>query len=493
MRLLPGALLLLCAMLAPVAESIAQAAPRTTLSLEEALEIARRNNPQYLQSITGRSRAAAAVRSAYGSLLPSADASMGASFREGRTQFFNGVAFGATSDIISSSWNLSANSRFSLNTFNQIKSARAGMDAADADVDAALYSLRNGVTAQFLFALQTQARATLQDTLMSQQRLQLQLAQARAGVGAGTSLDVKRAEVGLGTQEVAALRARNTAEVARLQLFQQLGVAMPVDVQLTADLPMELPTFQMDELLDIARRENPTLLSLQARARVADAGLKAARGDYTPTLSLSANIGAFTQKQQNIDIALQQATAGAAASRASCFTTDSLRVRASMPSIAAQCNAIAFTPAQAAQLRENNNRFPFDFTRNPYTLSMGLSLPLFDGFGREQRLQSADANRTDARYNVRRQELALTADVTSALVTLRAARQAAGLQERNATTAAEALQLAEERYRVGASTFVDLTTARTEYERAQTDRIDAVYEFHRAFAALEAAVGRTIR
>ena len=305
MRLLPGALLLLCAMLAPVAESIAQAAPRTTLSLEEALEIARRNNPQYLQSITGRSRAAAAVRSAYGSLLPSADASMGASFREGRTQFFNGVAFGATSDIISSSWNLSANSRFSLNTFNQIKSARAGMDAADADVDAALYSLRNGVTAQFLFALQTQARATLQDTLMSQQRLQLQLAQARAGVGAGTSLDVKRAEVGLGTQEVAALRARNTAEVARLQLFQQLGVAMPVDVQLTADLPMELPTFQMDELLDIARRENPTLLSLQARARVADAGLKAARGDYTPTLSLSANIGAFTQKQQNIDIALQ--------------------------------------------------------------------------------------------------------------------------------------------------------------------------------------------
>ncbi len=27
----------------------------------------------------------------------------------------------------------------------------------------------------------------------------------------------------------------------------------------------------------------------------------------------------------------------------------------------------------------------------------------------------------------------------------------------------------------------------------ETDRIDAVYEFHRAFAALEAAVGRTLR
>jgi len=494
MRSLFSLFLLFCAMLAPAAQSFAQVvAPRTTLSLDEALEIARRNNPQYLQSVNGRTRASAAVRSAYGSLLPNADASVGASFREGRTQFFNGVAFGATSDIVSSSWLLSASSRLSLNTFAQIRSARASMDAADADVESALYALRNGVTAQFLFALQTQARSQLQDTLVGQQRLQLQLAQARAGVGAGTSLDVKRAEVGLGTQEVAALRAKNTAEVARLQLFQQLGVAMPGDVKLTADLPMELPSFQVEELLDMARRGNPTLLSMQARARVADAGLRAARGEYTPTLSLSANVGAFTQKQQNMDIALAQAASGTAAQRANCFTTDSIRVGAGLSSIAGQCSAIAFTPVQAATLRENNNRFPFDFTRNPYTLSMGLSLPLFDGFGREQRLQNADASRSDARYNVRRQELALTADVTSALVTVRAARQAAALQERNATTASEALQLAEERYRVGASTFVDLTTARAEYERAQTERIDAVYEFHRAFAALEAAVGRTIR
>ena len=67
------------------------------------------------------------------------------------------------------------------------------------------------------------------------------------------------------------------------------------------------------------------------------------------------------------------------------------------------------------------------------------------------------------------------------------------LQQRTAATAREALQLAEERYRVGASTFVDLTTARAEFERAETDRIDAVYEYHRAFAALENAVGRTLR
>jgi outer membrane protein len=232
---------------------------------------------------------------------------------------------------------------------------------------------------------------------------------------------------------------------------------------------------------------------VRAREQVAVAGVRSARGEYTPTLSFSASVGAFTQQQTNIDGAVAQAQAGALSARANCFTTDSLRVGAGMPSIATQCNAITFTPEQAAAIRANNDQFPFTFTRQPYNLSMGISLPLFDGLGRETRLQEANAARADAQYSVRRQELALTADVTSTYVSLQAAYKAVELQTRNAATAREALQLAEELYRVGSRTFVDLTTARAEYERAETDRIDAVYEFHRAYAALENAVGRTLR
>ena len=480
-------------MLAAVAPLAVGAQARATLSLDEALEIARRNNPQYQQSLTGRTRAQANSRAAWGALLPSADASAGASFREGRSQFFGGVAFGATSDIVSSSWNLSASSRISLNSFNNIKRANASLDAADADVGAALFLLQATVTQQYLLALQTQARSALQDTLVVQQRLLLELAQARAGVGLVTSLDVKRAEVGLGQQEVAALRASNAAEVARLQLFQQLGVPMPEGIELSSQLTVTAPSFQLNDLLTQARRDNPSLRAVQAREQVAVAGVRSARGEYTPTLSFNASVGAFTQQQTNIDGAVAQAQAGALSSRASCFTTDSLRVGAGMPSIATQCNAITFTPEQAAAIRANNDKFPFDFTRQPYNLSMNISLPLFDGLGRETRLQEANASRLDAQYSVRRAELALTADVTSAYVSLQAAHRAVQLQTRNAATAREALQLAEELYRVGSRTFVDLTTARAEYERAETDRIDAVYEFHRAYAALENAVGRTLR
>jgi outer membrane protein len=452
MRLLAS---FLCLALAAV-PARAQSTPPATLTLDQALEIAAKNNPTYQQSMLGRRRAQAQVRTAYGQFLPSADGSFGLGFREGRPQNFGGINLGATSDILSSNWNLSASQRISWNTFNRIKQANASLDAADAEVDAARFNLGAQVSQQFLLALQTQARAALQDTLVVQQRLQLDLANARAGVGALTSLDVKRAEVGLGQQEVAALRARNAAEVAKLQLFQQLGVAMSLETELVANLEVRAPSFTADELLNTARQGNPSLQAVKAREVAAAAALRSARGEYTPTLSFSANVSAFTQRQVSFD------TTGV-------------------------------PQAVQDQVRASNAQYPFDFTRNPYSLSMGLSIPIFDGLGRESRLQEAGAAREEAAYTVRRQELQLTADVTSAYVTLVAAERAVELQQRTAATAREALDLAQERYRVGANTFVDLTTARAEYERAETDRIDAVYEFHRAFAALEGAVGRSLR
>jgi outer membrane protein len=53
--------------------------------------------------------------------------------------------------------------------------------------------------------------------------------------------------------------------------------------------------------------------------------------------------------------------------------------------------------------------------------------------------------------------------------------------------------LTEERYRVGAATFVELTESRSNFERAAQDRIIAIFDYHQAWAALENAVGRPLR
>jgi outer membrane protein len=144
-------------------------------------------------------------------------------------------------------------------------------------------------------------------------------------------------------------------------------------------------------------------------------------------------------------------------------------------------------------MRRENARYPFDFTRDPITFFAQLSFPVFNGFQREQRMQEAEANRNDARYTVRAQELRITADVNSGYKNLLTAYQAVQIQTQNSAAAREALALAQERFRVGANTFVDLVQSRADFQRAESDRITAIYEFHRAYATLESAVGRPLR
>ncbi len=470
----------------------AQAAP-ATLTLDDAIGIAKKNNPVYQQQLSTRTRAALALRSAYGAFLPGADASFGTGYRQGKQEFFGGVAFGATSDIISSNWGLNFNARFSASTMTEVRRARANVDAAEADVAAADVALRAAVVNQFLTALQSGANAELQDSLLKKVQLDLDLARAKVGVGSGTSLDVKRAEVAVGQQQVTALRARNTAEVDQLKLFQQLGVARSGPVTLVPMTSVAAPAFEISQLLDVARKNNPTLQGYQSRQSAAAQGVRSARGAYTPTVSLGAQLGGYTTQYKNADYLVAQAQNQMLGSQAGCFTTDSIRKGAGLSSIGAKCSAMTWTPAAAQAVRDGNKTFPFDFTSSPYNLSLTVSLPLFDKFGREQRLQEAQIARDNARYDVRKQELQLTADVTSAWTSLQAAYRTVGLQEQNASAAQEALTLAQERYRVGVSSFVELVQARNDYERASTDRIGAIYDYHRAWAALENAVGRPLR
>jgi len=464
-----------------------------SLSLDDAVGIAKKNNPIFQQQLSGRTRAAAALRSAYGAFLPGADASLSSGYRQGKPEAFGGVAFGATSDVISSSWGLNFSARLSAATLSELRRAKANMDAAESDVAAAEFGLRTNVVWGFLTALQSEANAALQDSLLKKVQLDLELAKARNGVGAGTALDVKRAEVAVGQQQVTALKAHNTATVDQVKLFQQLGVAQPGPVALLPLTSATEPVFEIGQLMDLARKHNPTLQGYQQRELAAQQGVRSAKSAYTPTMSLGAQLGGYTNQYKTVEPAIDQARAASVASQSACYTTDSLRRGAGMPGITSKCSAMGFTDTQAQAIRDANQTFPFNFTSSPYNLSLSFTVPIFDKFGREQRVQEAQITRDNARYDVRKQELQVAADVTSAWTSLQAAYRTVKLQDQNAAAALEALTLAQERYRVGLSTFVELVQARNDYERASTDRITAVYDYHRAWAALEYAVGRPLR
>lgn len=497
MRIYAFAVVLATAAGAAVTSSLgAQAAPAVApggvLTLADAIALARRNNPTYQNAMNARRTAAAQVRAATGAFLPNLNTSFGGGYREGRQQFFQGQAFGATNDQLSTDWSGSAQMNLSLATLNDRRSAKANQNAAEADIAAAEQRVRNDVTTQYLTALQAQARAALQDTLVATTAVQLQLAQARLQVGSGTQLDVQRAEVANGRQRVAALNQRNQAAIEIIRLFQQIGVDAVDGTRLDTNLPAA-PALQLADIIAMAKRSNPQLEAFRAREDAATRGIASARSSYFPSLSLSASVSANTVKFTNTDILISQGQAQTESSRLSCIRSEEVRAASGLPNRLGECAGIVFTPEAEQRIRATNSQYPFDFTRNPYSLSASFSLPIFNGFRREQQVEQASVSRRNAQNDLRGQELRVTADVTAAFLTLTTAQQTVALQEQNVTTARAALQLAQARYSNGLVSIVDLQQARGDYENAETDRITAIYDVQRAFTTLETAVGRPLR
>ncbi|MEO8910323.1 MAG: TolC family protein [Gemmatimonadaceae bacterium] len=468
-------------------------APPTTLTIDQAIDLARRNNPALQQTLNSRIGARAAVRSAYGALLPTADASLSAQRQQGGQQIFSGTSLGARSDVNQSNYQIGVSYRINSATLITPSLQRANRDAVEADINGASENLRSNVAQQYLSALQAEANADLQDSLTVASQQELILAQAREIVGSGTQLDVQRAEVALGLQQVQVLKARNQVEIEKLRLFQLIGVAQPANVQLVSQFTVTPVNLDLQQLIESARNQNPGVVALRSREHVADLSVRRQKGEYSPTLSLSTGLGGYTYGYTNSEFPVSQAQASLESSRTNCIRTEEVRAAVGLSNQLAACNAMAFTDAQAQAIRSGNSRFPFNFTKSPRSFSATLSLPIFDGFSREQRLQEAMASRSDARYSVKSKELALVADVTAAYLTLQTAEKTAELQEQNSAKAKQELKLVQDRFRIGATTFVDLTEARATYERAESDRINAVYDYHKAFAALESAVGHPLR
>lgn len=483
-------------LVASVAPAVApaQAAPTAgaVLTLTDALTLARRNSPDLQKSLNARRTAAATARAATGAFLPSLQTSFGGGYREGRQTFFQGQGFGATNDQLSTDVSASASLNLSMAALNDRRAVKANQDATEFDIQAAEQTLRNNVIMQYLTALQQQARAQLQDTLLTTTEAQLQLAQARLQVGSGTQLDVQRAEVTHGQQRVAALNARNQASIEIVRLYQILGVPAVLETRLDPTLPAT-PSIDLQQILDNARRDNPALDAARTRESGARRSVASARSAYLPSLSLSASLSAFTNRYTDTDALIQQGKASALSQRFSCIRSEEVRAKIGLDNNLAGCQAMEFSSAAEQAIRDSQGKYPFDFTRNPYSLSASFSLPIFNGFRREQQIEQASVQQRNAQYDVRLQELRVSADVTAAYLQLNTARQTVTLQEENVRTARTALSLAQERYRAGAISIVDLVQARGDYERAETDRITAVYDVQRAFAALENAVGRPLR
>ncbi len=482
----------------------ARPAPTVTLGLQEALDQARANSPTYRQTLNDAAPARWGVRNAYGNFLPTVGVAGDFGYvGSGQSNIGGGLTI-PTSAFLTSGYSLGLNWQLDGRILSGPGQQKALQRATEEDISGAGINLRYEITTQYINTLQAVAQVDVARQQVVRNADFLSLARARYQVGQATLLDVRQAEVVKGQSDVALLRATQLENEAKLDLLRRMGVEPPVSVDqlgLTDSFPVTPPEFKVDELLALAEEQNPLLRSLRARQSASTWSVRAARSEFLPTLSLRAGWSGFTQEYTDQGVLVGQATTAAQSDAARCHYDNQVKTALNLGGQVPDCfgtfglnsTGTALNEDVTRSVQDANNVFPFDYIGQPFSANLTISLPIFTGFSRSLRVSQARAQELDADEEVRARRLQVRSDVQARHLALSAAYEAIAVQAANRTAARDQLRLAQDRYRLGAGTSLEVSDAQNAVQQAEADYVNAVYFYHKAVVALEAAVGRPLR
>src|SRR5882672_6982049 len=164
-----------------------------SLTLDEALQIARANSPLYQQSLLNADPAKWGVRNAYGNLIPSIGVSGGMGYTGGGSTNIGGGVIVPTSPQLSSNYNLGLNYQLNGQTIFAPGQNKAAQRATAQEIVATETALVADVTTQYLTVKQSDAQVLVQTQQVDRNKVFLDLANAKMRVGQGTLLEVKQA------------------------------------------------------------------------------------------------------------------------------------------------------------------------------------------------------------------------------------------------------------------------------------------------------------
>lgn len=312
----------------------------------------------------------------------------------------------------------------------RLRSAKAGASAAGADASAASQTAAAAAAVTYVRALRADAQlaARIADSTLADELVSIAKDQLAAGVG--IALDVTRARSQLAATRAQLITARNERDRAHLELYRSLGLPLGSPVRL-ADSLLALPT---DGALP--SEEDATVRALHARADV-----RAADEQFLAGESRLSVLGA--ERLPTLSAFLDQGSTGSATAH----------------------------------------------LLGTYTWGLQLSVPVFDGFRREGRM---DEQRSALReLDVRRRDLAqqTSIEVRGALLDLASAREQLSAAEERMALAQQELEQARDRFKAGVSGNAEVVTASLGLNAARTLMVDARASFQFARVALARSQG----
>jgi outer membrane protein len=361
--------------------------------------------------------------------------------------------------------------------------------------DAAEFLMEYGVTLQYMVALRARDRVDVARRQVDSSLENLEIVQARVDAQAAIVMDAAAAQVQVGRDSVALLQAESAMRVETLRLLETVGLDLGADVELVSQFEVFRPSWTSTELISIALESHPGLTAVVANEGARRANLQQARGQYFPSLTLTGGWSGFTQEVANGDFLVANAERGAVGALASCQTFNNISAGLTTPleGFPQQCGSGELSTEARESILTGNRSFPFGFTRQPFSASLRLSIPIFNGFSRERSVSQASNQLEDAVYSRRAEELQIRTSVTSALDALMTAFSVVQVEERSREVAAEQLEMSRTRYGLGADNFIVLLDAERTMAEGERAHLDSLYSFYAGLANLENAVGQQLR
>jgi outer membrane protein len=409
-----------------------------TVTLADAIRLSERVQPLVVRAAGDMETAAAQRRSGWGAYLPSLTASSSASsfFSEGPSRIdpVTGQVLSGNASNRSLSTSLSA----SVDLFTGFRrgaegrAARASQTAAEASFVDARFQQALATTNQFLDALAARQLVRVRETSVRRAEEQLKTSVAKLRAGSATRSDSLRSLVTLGNARLELIRAGTDLATAEAGLARLIGETGRVQAMDDSAFYQVLAPPDTAALRAEAEAKSPRIQSASAVAEAARASLKASRSAYWPNLSLSANTAWNASRSNDYDLFNQR------------------------------------------------------------QLSLGLRWNLFDRFDRELAIAQGSATVDVADATAADEQRAVAAELTAQLAELDAARIQIEITLTSVVAATEDLRVQQERYRLGASTIVDVLTSQEALNQAEVDVVVARFDYLRAKASLEALIGRTL-
>jgi TolC family type I secretion outer membrane protein len=409
-----------------------------TLTLHDCIDKALKNQPSIRAAQQTVYAAEGRETQAVSPYLPQLNASTGYSESHQLGIALGLPVAGSIGNVITKSYTTSLSLNQVLYDFgktgNALDAARWGVRSSERDLDRTIQDVVLNVKQSYYGLLAAKKLVEVAQKTIEQTEGHLKQAQAFFQAGSKPRFDVTRAEVEVNNAKLGLINARNGVRIRTIVLNNAVGI----DPGQTTEIENKLPAIPAEITLEQAQadalKNRPEMLKAEVDIEAAKSRVRAEEANYFPTISAN---GAYNW----------------------------------------QSGAQEFGSVKSD-------------LQNSWNAGVMLTVPLFQGGLTRGRVSEARANMIaiEVQRDATRQSVLL--EVNQSYADMESAKVRIDVMESTLQKARENLEIAQGRYEAGVGPYLEVTDAQLSAVNAETDRIQALYDYFLAAARLMKAIGR---